>query len=187
MKAAKSGNHALSFLEEFAIINCRVRHFGNLFVVSAFDKNTVTEENEMLLMPDGEILVNEMTVNLPLICYSNKRNTKHLATQGVRLSDKTRLEVISVHNLYEAGGVMCAIKYGESGEEVLIVSISGLDFRGNGSIDDKIGEYKEARIEWLKKEERRNMGQMLEEIPKTGRNAICPCGSGKKYKRCCGG
>lgn len=24
------------------------------------------------------------------------------------------------------------------------------------------------------------------ETPKTGRNAPCPCGSGKKYKRCCG-
>ena len=25
-----------------------------------------------------------------------------------------------------------------------------------------------------------------EEFPKTGRNAPCPCGSGKKYKQCCG-
>ncbi|MGO9124867.1 MAG: SEC-C metal-binding domain-containing protein [Terriglobales bacterium] len=23
--------------------------------------------------------------------------------------------------------------------------------------------------------------------PKVGRNEPCPCGSGKKYKRCCGG
>jgi uncharacterized protein len=23
--------------------------------------------------------------------------------------------------------------------------------------------------------------------PKVGRNELCPCGSGKKYKRCCGG
>lgn len=23
--------------------------------------------------------------------------------------------------------------------------------------------------------------------PKIGRNAACPCGSGKKYKKCCGG
>ena len=23
--------------------------------------------------------------------------------------------------------------------------------------------------------------------PKIGRNEMCPCGSGKKYKRCCGG
>ncbi|WP_411751462.1 SEC-C metal-binding domain-containing protein, partial [Serratia sp. (in: enterobacteria)] len=22
--------------------------------------------------------------------------------------------------------------------------------------------------------------------PQPGRNAICPCGSGKKYKKCCG-
>ncbi|MHC4336845.1 MAG: SEC-C metal-binding domain-containing protein [Planctomycetota bacterium] len=24
------------------------------------------------------------------------------------------------------------------------------------------------------------------EQPKVGRNAPCPCGSGKKYKKCCG-
>ncbi|MCX6383069.1 MAG: SEC-C metal-binding domain-containing protein [Actinobacteria bacterium] len=23
-------------------------------------------------------------------------------------------------------------------------------------------------------------------IPKVGRNDLCPCGSGKKYKKCCG-
>ena len=25
------------------------------------------------------------------------------------------------------------------------------------------------------------------QAPKVGRNELCPCGSGKKYKRCCGG
>ena len=24
------------------------------------------------------------------------------------------------------------------------------------------------------------------EVPKVGRNEACPCGSGKKYKKCCG-
>ncbi|HNW82696.1 MAG TPA: YchJ family protein [bacterium] len=28
--------------------------------------------------------------------------------------------------------------------------------------------------------------QMKREVPKTGRNDLCPCGSGKKYKKCCG-
>ena len=28
---------------------------------------------------------------------------------------------------------------------------------------------------------------MIREQPKTGRNDPCPCGSGKKYKKCCGG
>ena len=28
--------------------------------------------------------------------------------------------------------------------------------------------------------------QIVRETPKTGRNDPCPCGSGKKYKKCCG-
>jgi preprotein translocase subunit SecA len=28
--------------------------------------------------------------------------------------------------------------------------------------------------------------QIVREAPKVGRNDLCPCGSGKKYKRCCG-
>ena len=27
---------------------------------------------------------------------------------------------------------------------------------------------------------------MVRETPKVGRNDPCPCGSGKKYKKCCG-
>jgi uncharacterized protein YecA (UPF0149 family) len=28
--------------------------------------------------------------------------------------------------------------------------------------------------------------QYVRETPKIGRNEICPCGSNKKYKKCCG-
>jgi preprotein translocase subunit SecA len=28
--------------------------------------------------------------------------------------------------------------------------------------------------------------QIVREAPKVGRNDMCPCGSGKKYKKCCG-
>jgi preprotein translocase subunit SecA len=28
--------------------------------------------------------------------------------------------------------------------------------------------------------------QIVNEAPKVGRNDQCPCGSGKKYKKCCG-
>ncbi len=27
---------------------------------------------------------------------------------------------------------------------------------------------------------------IVRDQPKTGRNDLCPCGSGKKYKKCCG-
>jgi len=29
-------------------------------------------------------------------------------------------------------------------------------------------------------------GQVRRDTPKVGRNDPCPCGSGKKYKKCCG-
>ena len=32
----------------------------------------------------------------------------------------------------------------------------------------------------------RKIEQIVREDPKVGRNDPCPCGSGKKYKKCCG-
>ena len=144
-----------------------------------------------MLMPNGGYLLKEMLDALPLFCYSNKRNTKALAAQGLKLNEKTRLEVVGVRDFLDAGGIMCDIKYGE---QVMIISLTGLDFKGNGAIDEKISEYKKERIEWLKQEERRNMLQGRGKRIKVfggdslapSRNGLCPCGSGKKYKRCCG-
>jgi len=51
--------------------------------------------------------------------------------------------------------------------------------------------------EWLKKHpdeiqkpgigaEEHKIETFRREVPKVGRNDVCPCGSGKKYKKCCG-
>ncbi len=151
----------------------------------------------MIPMPGSATLIKSMTEALPLGCYSNKRNTKALAEQGLKLSDKTLLEVVNVHDMGEAGGVMCDIKYPKTGQ-VLIMSITGLNFVNNGPIDDEIAEYKRARIEWLKQEKRldreNDIGGRVKVFytpdeylpaPKISRNALCPCGSGKKFKNCC--
>lgn len=45
-------------------------------------------------------------------------------------------------------------------------------------------KYRERQDE-LKKEEKRVKGPLV--LPeKVGRNDPCPCGSGKKFKKCCG-
>ena len=36
------------------------------------------------------------------------------------------------------------------------------------------------------REPRRKQGTVKRDLPKVGRNDPCPCGSGKKYKKCCG-
>ena len=42
----------------------------------------------------------------------------------------------------------------------------------------------ERRKELYRKQ--KNSGTIRRESPKVGRNDPCPCGSGKKYKQCCG-
>lgn len=45
--------------------------------------------------------------------------------------------------------------------------------------DDEEDEYED------EDEDDRNI-QLAKDVAKIGRNALCPCGSGLKYKRCCG-
>ena len=145
----------------------------------------------MLPMPNGTSLIEEMRKVMPIYCHSNKRNTKTLKAQGLSLSERVRLKVIEVHDMFDAGGVMCVVEYGD---QPLIMSITGLDFNGNGVIEEKIAKYKKERIEWLKQEELLDIQRGTQERIRTfgereykpSRNAPCPCGSGKKYKRCCG-
>ena len=108
-------------------------------------------------MPNGTNLVKELTENLPLVCYSNKRNTRAMAAQGLRLSEKTALEVVRVFDMGEYGGVVCELKNTGSARPI-IASITGLDFRDNGPVDGKIRAYKNARLAWLVQEELRGGG-----------------------------
>lgn len=145
----------------------------------------------MLQMPNATSLIIEITAALPLYCTSKKRNTQALAAQGLRLNDRIRLKVTDVIDTGEYGGINCVINY--MGQP-LVMSITGLDFKGNGEIDKKILEYSQKRIEWLKQEEQRGLKQGFDPRIKVvdtrssmpSRNGLCPCGSGKKYKRCCG-
>ena len=48
------------------------------------------------------------------------------------------------------------------------------------------GKFKKEKDEWLYVEGNVSARTIVRSSPKTGRNDLCPCGSGKKYKRCCG-
>jgi preprotein translocase subunit SecA len=47
--------------------------------------------------------------------------------------------------------------------------------------DDPTGEQDNAP-----EPEQRSIEPIVNDQPKVGRNDPCPCGSGKKYKKCCG-
>jgi len=52
----------------------------------------------------------------------------------------------------------------------------------SGNSDYSAGDFDETLLESFFEE----METFIREMPKIGRNEPCPCGSGKKYKRCCG-
>jgi SEC-C motif domain protein len=69
-----------------------------------------------------------------------------------------------------------------------------VEFIASYTYDDKRKDYhEEARFEkfegdWYFSEGKRAVQKpIVREEPKVGRNDPCSCGSGKKYKRCCGG
>ena len=58
------------------------------------------------------------------------------------------------------------------------------DYRAGYSIDD-YQKYHNFEYSHLTKKQKEADIQPIRTEPKIGRNSICPCGSGKKYKNCC--
>jgi len=58
----------------------------------------------------------------------------------------------------------------------------------NGLKDEhrEIAGFKKENGEWLYTEGKLAATTIVRSAPKVGRNDPCPCGSGKKYKHCCG-
>ena len=169
----------------------------------------------MINMPNGESLTQEIAKELPIYCYVDKSTIRLLMRQGVPISEKTRLEIIEVHYMGEAGGITCVVE-NPDGRGVLAMSATQVRFPDEGAVYDKLNEYKKERTQWLQQEElkdkmlgrsgRINVVETNKDgsmrcsgddgteiitfpsgiIPKIPRNALCPCGSGKKFKKCCG-
>jgi SEC-C motif-containing protein len=62
-------------------------------------------------------------------------------------------------------------------------------YRMNGAIQvhHELAEFRKSNGTWYFFDGKMvSAGQFKRETPKVGRNDPCPCGSGKKYKKCCG-
>ena len=106
----------------------------------------------MIKMPDGKALTQEMAEALPLYCHVDTPIKRLLMKQGVSIGENERLKIIEVHYMGEAGGVTCVVER-PVGEGVLAMSATQVRFSDEGEIYDKINEYREARIQWLRQEE----------------------------------
>jgi|GEM_PF-2057023 len=122
------------------------------------------------------MLIDEMRDALPLYAYPTKQLIETLP--DIHLSKKTRLEIDNVFFAGNEGGIMCAVKFQD--QTVGVISATNLVFSDQRPIYAKINDYRRDRINSLKSEHN------VISPHSVGRNMPCPCGSGKKYKRCCG-
>ena len=124
-----------------------------------------------------------------------------LASEAVDLYAKTLAD--DIRGAYEKGLLWPGYMQPEEVEQVFAMHeeavLARSKKRHKGPIDDVVEEMhwwacfsprKESRPKpaepFRAAAGRQDAGSGVRSAPKVGRNAPCPCGSGKKYKRCCG-
>ncbi len=76
---------------------------------------------------------------------------------------------------------------GENDEAGTVDFIATYRQRGNTHAHHELGHFKRAKGIWYYTNGKIvTPGTVRNDAPKVGRNDPCPCGSGKKYKKCCG-
>jgi SEC-C motif-containing protein len=94
---------------------------------------------------------------------------------GEKLPEWTGLEILRV-----TGG-------GEEDDTGQVEFIAHYKFNGQNHARHEVSDFQRIDGAWIFTASAFNPKQAAaSEGEKTGRNAPCPCGSGKKYKKCCG-
>lgn len=80
-------------------------------------------------------------------------------------------------------------KQGQPGHKQGTVEFKALyaDQKGNDYLHHEIATFKNIEDKWYYEDGQIvGTGPITRSAPKVGRNEPCPCGSGKKFKKCCG-
>jgi SEC-C motif-containing protein len=82
--------------------------------------------------------------------------------------------------------ILRAEKGGPADDEGLVEFIASYDMDGLAENHHEISSFKKIDGAWLFESGEVVTETITRSAPKVGRNDPCPCGSGKKYKQCCG-
>jgi SEC-C motif-containing protein len=82
--------------------------------------------------------------------------------------------------------ILSATGGGEDDAEGTVEFEAAYERNGLRDIHREQAKFKKAGGRWLYDDGTVSPATVVRSGPKTGRNDPCPCGSGKKYKHCCG-
>jgi uncharacterized protein YchJ len=78
-------------------------------------------------------------------------------------------------------------RWGMAKSMLMAAKKAGVDIENQKELNKFMQLYNQQQIAKLRKEDKATSAPLsIPEKIKTGRNQPCPCGSGKKYKKCCG-
>ena len=100
--------------------------------------------------------------------------------------DKKATENWSRNSTWHGLKILRTEKGGPEDTEGIVEFEATYTQKGIRDIHHEIGGFKKINGEWLYSEGLMRPTTVVREGRKIGRNEPCPCGSGKKYKQCCG-
>ena len=113
--------------------------------------------------------------------------------EGFLVLDDLNLLGFNEHFVQIHGGTLSK-EYIEECINVLNINVSNIDFRTMEKVEEEhkgkmtgmeIDHFLTNPFHQTKGKRKYNVIQSINDEPKINRNDICPCGSGKKYKKCC--
>jgi SEC-C motif-containing protein len=75
---------------------------------------------------------------------------------------------------------------GEKDTTGVVEFVANYEVEGNAVRHHEISDFRRVEGEWFFRDGREIPVTVRRDTPKVGRNDPCPCGSGKKFKKCCG-
>jgi preprotein translocase subunit SecA len=130
-------------------------------------------------------LIEALKEHLPMSAYATPPLVKAVRQQGTDIKVNDPVQIDSVLYLGDEGGVACSIGL-DGGKTVVVTSITHLRIDSNHPLARRIEAYQLRRSQQLASSGEPSASPMLSRGRRIGRNDPCPCGSGKKYKKCCG-
>ena len=100
--------------------------------------------------------------------------------------DRKATEDLSRNSNWMGLKILRTVKGGASDDEGIVEFEATYSQKGIRDVHHETAYFKKIDGSWLYSAGQMTPTTVVREKPKVGRNEPCPCGSGKKYKNCCG-
>ena len=169
---------------------------AKIIITSTYKRSMIIGEIRHNFVEQGVIdRVIQATPNDDLGDRSNEITRALSATrdkvEGILILDDLVILGFNEHFVQVEGGTLSS-EYIEKCIEILNIDVSHIDFRTMAELEKQTKEKMSGMelssdfgLKTYNDSPKYNVVQSINEEPKISRNEPCPCGSGKKYKKCC--